>query len=188
VAEHEALTLALRRDYRIRDAEKLVGMTTRQILHAGQMKLKLADWHTGKGNPRRLTMIELFQLRLVSTVDQRVPISALQHLANLGEVYLSGVLISSEQRKKPAIVVGYPDAKGAWWWLLGVDGEWPEDPPPPGSEMLVVIRIREVAARLLKLIVDQLKADLGSSIEPEEFTSSLADDMRHAATVPTRAA
>jgi hypothetical protein len=181
--EPSVLEFAFIREYRLRDAEKLVGLSTRQILHAGATKLKFADWHTGKGNPRLLTMLELFQLRLLSAVDQRVPIKAMQHLADLGEVYFTGVLSSAPQRRKPAVVVGYPDAKGAWWWLLGVDGKWPENPPPPGSEMLVIVRIREVLGRLLQAIIDHIRNDLGDAMMPDDFQSSLAADLQYAGTV-----
>ncbi len=44
----------------------------------------------------------------------------MQHLADLGEVYFTGIMKRASQ--KAGSVVGYQYTKGAWWWLLGVDG------------------------------------------------------------------
>ena len=189
MTEPNVLQFALAREYRIRDAEKLVGLTTRQILHAAATKLKFDDWHTGKGNPRMLSILELFQLRLLSTVDQRVPASAIQHLADLGAAYLTLVMGNPALRAKPAVAIGYPDQKDAWWWLLGVEGKWPENPPPPKShEMVIVVRIRETLGRLLQAICDHIRADIPASLAPKEFQSLLAADLEYAAAVMARAA
>jgi hypothetical protein len=197
----DALDYAHRREFRLRDAEKLVGLSMRQILHAGAAKLRLPDWHTGKGNPRLLSIVELFQLRLVSSVDQRVPIPALQHLADLAKGYLGLALTDSDFRRKPAVVLGYPSPTGAWWWLLAVDGKWPDSPPPPAknAEFLVLVRIREALASLMLAWVEHIKAeidDAGVALPPAaafasavavDAASSPANDLGHAAAVLARA-
>jgi hypothetical protein len=141
--------------------------------------------------------VELFQLRLVSSVDQRVPIPVLQHLADLAKGYLGLALTDSDFRRKPAVVLGYPSPTGAWWWLLAVDGQWPENPPPPAAnaEFLVLVRIREALGGLMSAWVEHLKkeiADAEAALPPAaafasavaaEVASSPANDLRHAAAV-----
>jgi hypothetical protein len=200
-ADADALDLALAREFRLRDAEKLVGMSTRQILHAGAAKLSLPDWHTGKGNPRLLSVVELFQLRIVSAVDQRVPITALQHLADLAKGYLGLALINADFRRKPAVVLGYPSPTGAWWWLLAVNGQWPDNPPPPAAdaEFMALVRIREALAGLMRAWVEHLEKEIADAAGQEspaaalaraiaaEASSTPANDLNHAAAVLARA-
>jgi hypothetical protein len=181
----DAFQIALKRQFRVRDAEKLVGLSTRQILHAGQFKLKFPDWNTGKGNPRLLSIVELFQLRLLSAVDQRVPIKAIQPLADLGRGYLGAAFTDPVIRSKPAVVVGYPTTKGSWFWLLGIDSKWPENPPPPSTEILIVVRIREILGQLMKGVIEHFRESDEEAVmlPPATFVSSLSADLRHAATV-----
>jgi hypothetical protein len=172
-----ATELALTPEYRLVDAVKVTGLTKIQILHAGRTKLKFPNWNTGKGNPRLFSLLELFQLRLMAAIDQRVPPRYLQHLADGAAFYLHKSLTSASYRKKPAVVVAYPDDAGHWWFLLVHDGKWPASALKPASEMLILIRIREILGRLVQGICEQLRSDLELHWAPDELRATLAADL-----------